>query len=83
MKDEAYFDAYRAYGSVTDFKNYQGLPMPEWEALTDKIRLAWMEAVKSVYRHLDMGGGQLDLLRRNPERDDYDPLVPGSGLKGL
>lgn len=36
--------AYHAYGSVTDFKNYQGLPMPEWEMLTDKIREAWRSA---------------------------------------
>lgn len=59
MKDEAYFierakDAYHAYGAVTDHKNYQGLPMPEWDALTDKIRAAWVESVKSVYRHLNV-----------------------------
>jgi len=41
--------AYHAYGSVTDFKNYQGLPMPEWEALTDKIREAWVAASLSAY----------------------------------
>lgn len=61
MKDEAYFierakEAYDAYGAVTDHKNYQGLPMPEWEALTDKIRAAWVESVKSVYRHLTQTG---------------------------
>lgn len=37
-------EAYRAYGSVTDFKNYQGLPMPEWDSLTEKIREAWIAA---------------------------------------
>lgn len=35
---------YAAYGKVTDFKNYQGLPMPAWEALGDKIREAWIAA---------------------------------------
>lgn len=23
-------EAYQAYGGVTDYKNYQGLPMPLW-----------------------------------------------------
>jgi len=38
--------AYYAYGSVTDHKNYQGLPMPEWENLTYKIREAWKAAAR-------------------------------------
>ncbi len=37
-------EMYAAYGKVTDFKNYQGLPMPAWEALGDKIREAWIAA---------------------------------------
>lgn len=41
--------AYYAYGSVTDFKNYQGLPMPEWEQLTDKIREAWKAAARYAF----------------------------------
>ena len=36
--------AYDAYGATTDHKNYQGLPMPTWENLTDKIREAWENA---------------------------------------
>lgn len=43
--------AYEAYGKVTDGKNYQGLPMPSWEDLTDKIREAWDAAVTEVLRH--------------------------------
>ncbi len=42
-------EAYRAYGQVTDFKNYQGLPMPTWEELPVKIREAWIAAAKKVY----------------------------------
>lgn len=34
-------DLYAVYGGVTDFKNFQGNPMPEWEVLPDKIKLAW------------------------------------------
>lgn len=40
--------AYRAYGSVTDFKNYQGLPMPEWDQLPPKIQEAWRAATRVV-----------------------------------
>lgn len=42
--------AYDAYGAVTDFKNYQGLPMPKWEDLTDKIRAAWIAATRQVVK---------------------------------
>jgi hypothetical protein len=36
--------AYQAYGQTTDFKNFQGNPMPKWEELPDKIKEAWMNA---------------------------------------
>lgn len=35
---------YEAYGQVTNFKNYQGNPMPTFEDLPDTIKTAW-EAV--------------------------------------
>lgn len=44
-------EMYLAYGGVTDHKNYQGLPMPVWENLGDKIREAWMAAAQ---RALDL-----------------------------
>ena len=40
--------AYAAYGDYVDWKNYQGLPMPKWEDLTDKIRGAWEAAAGAV-----------------------------------
>lgn len=40
--------AYDAYGETTDHKNYQGLSMPAWEDLTDKIREAWDNAANRV-----------------------------------
>lgn len=40
--------AYDAYGATTDHKNYQGLPMPKWEELPEKIRGAWIAAVERV-----------------------------------
>lgn len=45
-------EAYQAYGQVTGFKNYQGLPMPKWEDLTEKIRDAWRAAALSVDRNV-------------------------------
>ncbi len=39
---------YEAYGKTTDFKNYQGLPMPDWEELPEQIRSAWVSAAIAV-----------------------------------
>lgn len=33
--------AYEIYVVAVDGKNYQGLPCPEWNDLTDKIKEAW------------------------------------------
>lgn len=53
--------AYQAYGTVTDFKNYQGLPMPKWNELTPKIQEAWraaaLAAINSVRpQQIQIGG---------------------------
>jgi hypothetical protein len=48
MSEELAKIAYRAYGETTDFKNYQGLPMPEWENLSETIQRAWINAVADV-----------------------------------
>jgi hypothetical protein len=40
--------AYHAYGESTDFKNFQGNPMPIWGALPERIRAAWGCAVRAV-----------------------------------
>ena len=41
-------EAYQAYGRVTEFKNYQGEPMPEWHELPEKTRRAWFAAAVAV-----------------------------------
>lgn len=41
--------AYNAYGETTDFKNYQGLPMPPWDALPEAIQNAWIAAASYVF----------------------------------
>ncbi len=40
--------AYDAYGGVTNYKNFQGNPMPKWEDLPDTIKIAWITAVATV-----------------------------------
>lgn len=39
---------YEAYGDAVQWKNHQGNPMPEWDALPDVIRLAWHACVNAV-----------------------------------
>lgn len=39
-------EEYSAYGAVTDHKNYQGLPMPMFDDLTDKIKEAWLAGTR-------------------------------------
>lgn len=39
---------YEAYGAHTGNLNYQGLPMPAWEALPEKIRGAWREVSRKA-----------------------------------
>lgn len=41
--------AYSAYGSVTNWLNYRGEPMPAWENLGDKIQSAWRVAAATAF----------------------------------
>lgn len=43
--------AYHRYGMVTDFKNFQGNPMPTWEELPTRIQTAWVAAITDPTRH--------------------------------
>ncbi len=40
--------AYHAYGNSTNFQNFMGDPMPNWQALPEKIKHAWVAAAKQV-----------------------------------
>lgn len=48
--------AYAAYGGSTDYKNYRGLPMPEWDELGEAIQSAWITAVVAVRANVVAGG---------------------------
>lgn len=41
--------AYTAYGKVTDFKNFQGDPMPLFDELPEKIRDAWVASAGVIW----------------------------------
>jgi hypothetical protein len=41
--------AYTAYGRKTDFKNFQGNPMPMFDDLPDHIREAWIAAAGVIW----------------------------------
>ncbi len=47
--------AYKAYGQTTNFLNFQGNPMPTWEALPPKIQEAWIAASKAVRLEVEAG----------------------------
>lgn len=42
-------EAYTSYGEVTGFLNYQGLSMPRWDELPEKIQEAWVAAASTAY----------------------------------
>jgi hypothetical protein len=45
--------SYEAYGFSTDFKNYQGNPMPTWEQLPEAIQDAWTASVIRIAKLLN------------------------------
>ena len=40
--------AYEAYAKHQDWKNYQGAPIPSWEAVREDIKEAWHAAIVAV-----------------------------------
>jgi len=41
-------DLYATYCASSDGKNYQGLPCPEWDALTEAVRGHWFTVAQRV-----------------------------------
>lgn len=41
--------AYKEYWKVTDFKNFRGEPMLEFDALPDKIKEAWEKSSQVIH----------------------------------
>lgn len=59
-------DFYAIYCASSDGKNYQGLPCPAWDALTEAVRGHWYTVAK---RSLQLGEGStvVDSLGREAE----------------
>ncbi len=51
--------AYQAYGKSTDFKNYQGAPMPCWDELPSSIKVAWTLAVQMTVSGFPPAGSEI------------------------
>ena len=47
--------AYQAYGESTEWKNFRGDKMPEWEELPESIQKAWRAASIAVVEHWPKG----------------------------
>lgn len=73
-------DLYAVYGSVTDFKNYQGLPLPKWEDLTETIQRAW-NAVADARPPIEADLGTRDMRQifhaLAYEKEFQDAGIPG------
>lgn len=68
--------SYDTYGKVTDFKNFQGNPMPKFDELPETIQNAWKEVGKlgfglPEYKGMSAGNYQNDIWE--------DAQAPGSG----
>lgn len=70
--------AYRAYGETTDFKNFRGDPMPEWDDLGDKIQAAWLAASSAAAGARPATSAE-DVAQRFHEA--YERLAPEHGYE--
>lgn len=68
-------EAYGRYGAVTDFKNFQGNPIPKFEELPPKIQEAWEAAVAHP-----VGIGNPYPNSKDPSNTRIDPTADGLKL---
>lgn len=48
MNDEFGYVAYVNYGNSVGWVTHLGAPMPDWDALTVPVRIAWCQAASAV-----------------------------------
>lgn len=72
--------AYAAYGATTNHLNYQGLPMPAWDALGDTVRQAWENAAAETVRGVQ-GWMALDIHVALGKPTDYAADARNQGHK--
>jgi len=81
---------YRTYGDMVGQRDYQGDPMPTWEALPHQQKRAWIEAALEIGRVLTDETGPTDyqhLIGKNVRitlQPDMPPHTPKEGrLQGV
>jgi hypothetical protein len=62
--------AYASYGKMTDFKNFRGDPMLEWDDLGEAIQGAWVAAAAAV------AAGALSEMAGKIDKGPTFPLPP-------
>lgn len=80
-------DFYAVYCASSDGKNYQGLPCPEWDALTEAVRGHWYTvALRSLHLEAvaDPGGVAAGITivgdeSKHPPNDYVIDHLPNSG----
>jgi hypothetical protein len=65
-------DLYAVYCASSDGKNYQGLPCPAWDALTEAVRGHWYTVAR---RTLQLDEGNADRLGRENESPPNDYAI--------
>ncbi|NJR37745.1 MAG: hypothetical protein HC781_01565 [Leptolyngbyaceae cyanobacterium CSU_1_4] len=69
--------AYHAYGAANDYRNYQGLPLPEWQQLPESVQNAWKNSVQSVLFESGYAEGLSQPgMQLNDRRSDKPFLIP-------
>ncbi len=58
-------EAYHRYGATTDFKNFQGNQMPEFDALPETIKNAWMAAINPYDPSADISKSEMSTVNSN------------------
>ena len=71
-------EAYHRYGSVTDFKNFRGDPMPAWDALPPKIQEAWVAAATIPTENTPPGNPYPN--SKDPSNTKIEPTTDGLKL---
>lgn len=57
-------ELYEAYGESTNYVNFLDQPMPQWEALPERIQTAWDAAAKAANRKNDDNFLELQTLKQ-------------------
>ena len=76
--------AYARYGAVTDFKNFRGEPMPQYNDLPETIQQAWVAAANPIDdRHWTVKGAAfvMQALEAMPIKTQQEADMCGKYLR--